>query len=183
MTNILKLGHDWKLMYKSSNDGSNVYTCNICKKQISKMEGESWEAENCPGDIIGLGNTDVLALKNDADKDPWHLFPWDAARAIVKVLKFGANKYTPRNWEKGFNTDRLFRAAIEHLVAWYHKEDGGKGPGIDPETGFSHLWHAGCCVMFLISHELRGIGEDNRPDARTLLIKIVQNGTTGDKNG
>lgn len=111
-----------------------------------------------------------VAVKFDGDKDPWQYVPWDAVRAISKVLRFGANKYAPRNWEKGFDVDRLFRAAIEHMVAWFHREDSGKGPGIDKETGYSHLWHAGCCILFLIAHELRGIGVDNRP-----LIKEKNN--------
>lgn len=99
------------------------------------------------------------ARKNDSQKDPWQLLPWDALRGIVKVLAFGANKYDARNWEKGMEWDRVWRAAIEHLTEWFQH---GKP---DPETGYSHLWHAGCCVLFLIAYELRGIGTDNRPRA------------------
>ena len=33
----------------------------------------------------------------------------------------------------------------------------------DMETGFSHLWHAGCCIVFLIAFEIRGTGTDDRP--------------------
>lgn len=95
--------------------------------------------------------------KDDEGKLPWHLAPWDAIRCIVKVLAFGAKKYTPRNWEKGMAYSRLFRAAIGHLTDWWIT---GKP---DPETGHSHLWHAGCCVLFLIAYELRGIGTDDRP--------------------
>jgi len=40
-------------------------------------------------------------LKKDYGKLPWHLFPDDAAEEIVKVLEFGANKYSPRGWEEG----------------------------------------------------------------------------------
>lgn len=109
---------------------------------------------------------DTSALKNDQDKDPWHLAPWDAFRCIVKVIGFGSKKYAPRNWEKGFDVERLYRASIEHLVSWWECEDKGKGPGIDSETGCSHLWHAGCCVVFLIAHELRGIGKDSRPNKK-----------------
>ena len=32
--------------------------------------------------------------KDDHDKDPWHLAPWDSFRCIVKVLMFGANNTT-----------------------------------------------------------------------------------------
>jgi len=41
------------------------------------------------------------ATKHDSGKDPWHLAPFDAFRAIVAVLRFGAHKYAPRDWEKG----------------------------------------------------------------------------------
>lgn len=95
--------------------------------------------------------------KDDAGKDPWHLAPWDAFRAIVCVLRFGAAKYAPRNWEKGMAWSRPFSAMQRHLAAWWEGEQA------DQETGMSHLWHAGCCVVFLIAYEIRGIGQDDRP--------------------
>lgn len=95
--------------------------------------------------------------KLDTGKDPWHLAPWDAFRCVVSVLAFGAKKYAPRNWEKGMAWSRLFSATQRHLTAWWQRE------GDDPDTGYSHLWHAGCCVVFLIAYELRGVGEDDRP--------------------
>lgn len=96
-------------------------------------------------------------VKLDDGKDPWHLAPFDAICAIVKVLAFGAKKYEPRNWEKGMDWSRLYSALMRHLVAWW---SGDKG---DPDTGYSHLWHAGCCILFLIAYEIRGIGKDDRP--------------------
>ena len=95
--------------------------------------------------------------KFDGDKDPWHLVPWEAMKALVLVLRFGAGKYGERNWEKGMAWSRCFAALHRHLFAWWTKE------GPDPETGYSHLWHALCCVVFLITYELRGIGTDDRP--------------------
>lgn len=95
--------------------------------------------------------------KFDGGKDPWHLAPWDAFRAIVKVLLYGVKKYEARNWEKGMAWSRCYGAAMRHATAWWDGEDN------DPETGMSHLWHWGCCVCFLISFELRGIGKDDRP--------------------
>lgn len=97
------------------------------------------------------------AKKYDAGKDPWHLAPYDAFRAVVTVLAFGAAKYGPRNWETGMAYSRLFAALQRHLTSWWERDEG------DPDTGYSHLWHAGCCVMFLIAYEIRGIGEDDRP--------------------
>lgn len=101
-------------------------------------------------------------MKFDGGKDPWHLAPWDAIRCVVQVLAFGAKKYAPRGWEAGMAWSRLFAAAQRHAVAWWNRE------GVDPDTGYSHLWHWGCCVMFLIAYELRGKGEDDRPEAGEL---------------
>lgn len=98
-----------------------------------------------------------VGTKYDQGKDPWHLLPTDAVRAIVKVLGFGAQKYQERNWEKGMSWSRVYSALLRHLVSWYEGEKS------DPETGYSHLWHAGCCILFLIAYELRGVGTDDRP--------------------
>jgi hypothetical protein len=95
--------------------------------------------------------------KDDTGKDPWHLMPWDAVRAILKVLWFGARKYDERNWEKGMNWSRPFDAMQRHMTVWW------EGEATDSETGYSHLWHAGCCILFLIAYELRGKGTDDRP--------------------
>jgi len=96
-------------------------------------------------------------VKHDEAKLPMHLLPFDALKVIAQVLLFGAQKYGDRNWEKGMARSRLFSAAMRHLTDWWER----KGP--DEETGYSHLWHAGCCVLFLIAYEIRGIGEDDRP--------------------
>jgi len=40
-----------------------------------------------------------------------------------------------------------------------------EGEKADRQTGYSHLWHAGCCVTFLIAYEIRGIREHDRPKA------------------
>lgn len=98
-------------------------------------------------------------IKHDTAKDPWHLAPWDSFRAIVKVLAFGATKYSARNWEAGMDWSRCYSATIRHLTAWWNRE------GPDAETGMSHLWHAGCCIVFLIAYEARGVGKDDRPAA------------------
>jgi hypothetical protein len=48
-------------------------------------------------------------------------------------------------------------ALMRHMTAWW------EGESADPETGYSHLWHAGCCILFLITYELRGNGHNDRP--------------------
>ncbi|MGE0211798.1 MAG: dATP/dGTP diphosphohydrolase domain-containing protein [Parvibaculaceae bacterium] len=95
--------------------------------------------------------------KDDAGKLPLHLLPFDAIEAITEILDFGQRKYAPRNWEKGMAWSRVFRATLSHLWKWW------RGVKADEETGKSHLWHAGCCILFLIAYELRDVGIDDRP--------------------
>lgn len=95
--------------------------------------------------------------KDDQTKPPLHLIAPDFLYAIAEILDFGQKKYAPRNWEKGMAWSRVYRAAIGHLFDWFMR----KGP--DPETGKSHLWHAACCIMFLVCYEIRNVGEDDRP--------------------
>lgn len=62
-----------------------------------------------------------------------------------------------RNWEKGTNWSRFYSAALRHDTAW---QSGAK---TDNETGLSHLAHAACNRMFLLTYQLRGVGVDDRP--------------------
>jgi hypothetical protein len=97
-------------------------------------------------------------VKFDVGKPTFRLISFDAIAAINKVLIFGGQKYGDRNWEKGMDWSRPWEACIRHLEAWMRREPH------DPESGMSHLWHAGCCILFLITYELRGVGTDDRPD-------------------
>ena len=95
--------------------------------------------------------------KDDGGKARHDLIPPELPEAVAMVLTFGAAKYGDRNWEKGMGWGRCFAAMMRHLWAWWG------GQKADPETGFSHLWHAACCIAFLIAFEQRQIGKDDRP--------------------
>lgn len=102
-------------------------------------------------------------LKNDGGKLPLDLVPVDAINALASVLAFGARKYAPWNWAKGFSWSRLYAAALRHLTAFWAGEEN------DPESGLSHLAHALCCVAFMYVHQLRGLGTDDRHRWETKL--------------
>jgi hypothetical protein len=102
----------------------------------------------------------VLAqgVKYDEGKLRLDLVPVDALREIAKVLTFGANKYADRNWEKGMKYSRVYGALLRHVTSFWG------GESVDPETGISHLAHAGCCLMFLLAFEQREMTDfDDRP--------------------
>jgi hypothetical protein len=95
-------------------------------------------------------------LKYDTGKIPLELLPPEALTEIAKVLAFGAQKYGRHNWRKGMAWFRLIGAILRHLFAWMRGEDK------DPESGLSHLAHAGCDILFLMAYEIKGIGTDDR---------------------
>lgn len=86
--------------------------------------------------------------KFDNGKPDYTLLPWDAVEEIVKVLDFGAKKYARDNWRYVDGGEiRYLAAAFRHMAAY------NRGETHDPETGLSHLAHAGCCILFLLSLE------------------------------
>lgn len=58
---------------------------------------------------------------------------------IAKILDFGAKKYAPDNWQKGIKFTRIVSAGLRHATA---QEE------TDQETGFPHLYHFHCNLMF-----------------------------------
>jgi hypothetical protein len=96
------------------------------------------------------------AIKYDTDKPRLDLLPVDPLIAVAQVLTYGSLKYSAHNWRKGFQWSRLYAAALRHLLAHMNGQDK------DPETGLSHLSHAACCLMFLLEHEMKGLGVDDR---------------------
>jgi hypothetical protein len=72
--------------------------------------------------------------------------PFEAIEEINKVLEFGAKKYAAHNWKlgDGFKYSRLLNSLLRHIFAYMRGED------TDPESGLSHLAHAGCNIVFLL---------------------------------
>ena len=99
---------------------------------------------------------ETVALKFDTDKVRMELLSVDFLTEVSKVLTFGAEKYDSHNWRKGFDWSRLYGAALRHLTSHMN------GENVDGESGLSHLSHAACCLMFLIEHECRNLGNDDR---------------------
>lgn len=84
-------------------------------------------------------------LKFDEHKPRWSLLPKGTVVQIVKVLEFGAAKYKENNWQhvEG-GRQRYYDAMMRHMEAWWN------GEKTDPESGHSHLAHAGCCLLFMM---------------------------------
>ena len=81
--------------------------------------------------------------KDDQAKVRADLYSGVAYLATCRGLTYGVAKYAAWNWAKGIQYSRVYGALLRHLFAWF------AGQEKDPESGLSHLDHAGCCLMFL----------------------------------
>lgn len=90
----------------------------------------------------------VSGRKDDQGKLDYSLLPLPALEPIIRVLMYGAQKYSPDNWRQVPDLERrYYNAAMRHLTAWR------MGESCDTESGFPHLAHAACCLLFLLSHD------------------------------
>lgn len=88
---------------------------------------------------------EVQGLKYDDEKPRWELLPLETIEEIVKVLTYGAKKYSDNSWQRLDNgIERYYAASMRHITSWRTGEE------IDPESGLPHLSHVFCNVMFII---------------------------------
>lgn len=102
------------------------------------------------------------AMKYDAGKLDWVILPLGAVEDIIAVLKFGEGKYARGNFAagNGLSYTRVINAMLRHIFAFSRGEDN------DPETGLSHIAHAGAGILFLL-HYIRNkhsYSNDDRAD-------------------
>ena len=121
-------------------------TVKYVDKMIERISSPNWREEIPVPKFV----------KADEAKTRYDLLPPELLEETAKVLTFGAQKYSAHNWAQGASWSRYFSAMMRHMWAWWGGEDN------DPETGFSHLAHAACCLSFLIAYQRRGLGEDDR---------------------
>jgi hypothetical protein len=104
-------------------------------------------------------------VKNDTGKARFDLIEPLFLQGLADVLTHGAAKYTPDNWRRCKEpVARYYSALQRHLNAY------AMGESIDEESGFNHLYHAACCLMFLAWFE-----EAQEPDdIRDQLAEAMQ---------
>jgi len=111
-------------------------------------------------------------VKHDQGKLEWSLLPWAAVKEIVKVLMFGAKKYSRDNWKKADRWSTYYDACLRHLTDWWQRDP------CDKESRLSHLAHAGCNICFLLMFELLGLSRDDRPEETVTPPPTVEPHTT-----
>ena len=87
-------------------------------------------------------------VKYDHEKPQYSLIPADALHEVVKVLTYGAQKYSPDNWKKVPDLQRRYSDALQrHLYQSLSEQN-------DSESGLNHLAHAVCCLLFKLQDNI-----------------------------
>jgi hypothetical protein len=89
------------------------------------------------------------------------LIPWSAVMDVSEVYAFGATKYADHNWRRGYAWSLSYGALLRHLAAWIDGEDR------DPESGLSHVAHAGfhCLALLTFARECPDLDDRFSPRA------------------
>lgn len=73
----------------------------------------------------------------------WSLVSWKALEPMVRVLMFGAEKYTPNGWKDGLKYTEICESLQRHMNAFLDGEEN------DPESKLKHVGHILCNALFL----------------------------------
>lgn len=76
----------------------------------------------------------------------WSLVHFKSLSPLVRVLMFGAKKYSIDNWKKGLDEKEILESLSRHLFALMDGEE------FDDESGESHIGHIMCNAMFYEYH-------------------------------
>lgn len=107
-------------------------------------------------------NDTFFDKKFDKDKDRWDLLNLTLLSGIVKVLTYGAKKYSANSWQTVPDGKERYKAAM-----FRHLERHFAGERFDKESSMPHIWHAFCNLYFLIWFD----GRERHGKHRTSVTK------------
>lgn len=85
----------------------------------------------------------------------YSLIPALALHYVARVYGYGAKKYAPNNWAKGYKWSWSFDAMMRHIEAFR------MGEYLDPESGEPHLAHAAFHVFTLMMFHQKDMGTND----------------------
>lgn len=84
-----------------------------------------------------------LADRFNEGKIQWSLVDFKSLEPMVRVLEYGAKKYSKDQWKLGLPTLEVCESLLRHTFAFMNGEDN------DSESLLSHIGHIQCNAMFL----------------------------------
>jgi hypothetical protein len=136
----------------------NVTDCPVCaanrKEELRRVEPPPsigvWTLENgrrSGGEGEILMKDPLTGGEKGAKQAEWGLLPFAELNQVAEVYGYGATKYAPRNWQKGYSWTLSLSALGRHLALW------ASGESKDKESGLSHLAHACFHLLALMYFE------------------------------
>ncbi len=96
------------------------------------------------------------------------LVPIEELQEVAKLYAYGARKYAPHNWRKGYDWSLSYDALMRHIHAFWNGESEHEVVEGDPSTSVSHLtsviFHAFALMYFEKYHKEL----DDRPPVPSL---------------
>lgn len=111
-------------------------------------------------------NTEHKGLRFNTGKLRFDLVNAFAHEQMVRILTKGAEKYAPRNWERGMAWSTVISSLKRHLHAIERGED------YDAETGELHAAHLACNAHFLTAYYKLYPQGDDRPHTYLTPLRI-----------
>lgn len=93
-------------------------------------------------------------------QEEFGLIPFYPLKEVAKVYGYGASKYAPQNWRRGYPWTWSVSALFRHITAFL------VGESMDKESGIHHLAHATFHLFLLIESERLGLGTDDIPERK-----------------
>ena len=86
----------------------------------------------------------MAGARFNTGKLKWSLVSMLALAPMVRVLMFGAQKYSSHNWKGGLKYTEICESLQRHMTAFMEE-----GEDNDPESKLAHVGHIMCNAMFL----------------------------------
>jgi hypothetical protein len=95
------------------------------------------------------------AKRNSVGKAPLGFFPLDLCEGAAEVMRYGAGKYSPGNYRKGFPPVEALHSLMRHVAAVQaaieaSDKDGSAGLFLDPESEQAHIHHVVTSALILV---------------------------------
>jgi hypothetical protein len=131
------------------NGDAHLEHCSELLRQTKKAPAE--------GDLDS--NERGTCARFNSGKPSFSLVPLHLLAGAARVLMYySVEKYAPWNWAKGGKWTTPMDCLLRHLFKWWFM-----GEECDEESGFHHLDHAMCNLLFLIHYAHTYKEGDNRP--------------------
>lgn len=95
-------------------------------------------------------------LRYDAGKNQLDLIPSEWIEGLGLICTMGAQKYEPRNWEKGMKWGKVFGPLLRHAFKFW------RGERVDEESELHHMLHTAWNALALYTYDTHQLGEDDR---------------------